>query len=424
MERRKRAWLMLMVTSGAFLLTMFQRQMGGSIQQVLTENFGITATQFSIFGSIFFYSYMIMQLVIGVLIDHIGPRVCVSTGLAITTVGCALMAIAEDFILLCAARLIIGIGVSYGVVAVNKMAVSWFPSERVGSAIGIANIPGGIGSAFAQTGMAWLIATFSWNMANWMITAVFAAYGILCFWVLRDAPDDRKRTADGPLRKAKPNKSTKAVVAEFFKNPRTYPVLVMGIAFNGTVMLFANWSIAYFRSAFRIENVEASSLASVSSFVSIVGILAVTQIAEKINSRKKVCVAAFALGVFSWSMFVFGSDLMLRSRPLLILVLVVYGFHNVCMPLIFCAGQEVNDPQYVGTSVGLCNFISTMGCIAVPMAAGVIIDRCLRNGMTELAAYQICFKFALLMVSIGAIAALVMTETGCRNIYGEKIGTK
>lgn len=412
------AWLMLMITSLAFMLTMFQRQTGGGIQQFLSENFGFSATEFSIFTSIFFYPYMFMQIVIGVLVDKHGVRKCVSAGLFLSAAGAFLMAFNHEFLLLCIARLLVGIGVSYGVIGINKTATAWFPPEQISSAVSIANIPGSIGSALAQGGIAWLIAVFSWKFSNIIISIISLILAIICCIFYRETPTNEKELKEVP--DTSDEGSAVAALVSLFRNRHTYPVLVMGICFNGAFMLFANWVIAYLQESFGLSNVNAASLTSIPSVVSIFALLIIPPFAEHIHSRRFSCVFAFVCGTVTWGALAFGTNLISNHWSVLYIIFAAYGIHGISMAIIFCAMREVNDPRYVGTSVGVCNFISTIGCIVVPMAAGVMIDQFTEQGMTLGLACQKMFILPVALMVIGTIAAFLVPETRCQSIYVDK----
>lgn len=87
------------------------------------------------------------------------------------------------------------------------------------------------------------------------------------------------------------------------------------------------------------------------------------------------------------------------------------------MPLCISAMSEVNDPHYVGTSVGIFNFVSTIGCIIVPMISGIILDSLTGQGVSFAVACQKMFIFPAILAAAGTIAALFMPETKCQNIY-------
>lgn len=406
---------MLTISSLAFMLTMFQRQTGGGIQQILTESFGFSATEFSIFGSIFFYPYMFMQIAVGILIDKIGVRKCVSAGLFLAAIGISLMAFSHEFIYLCIARLLIGVGVSYGVVAINKTANAWFPADRVGSAVSIANIPGSLGSALAQGGLAWLTAVFSWKASNLAIAAICGTLAAVCFFIYRESPDDGQEVIKPTTNPDK--QSFGAALISLFRNPHTYPVLIMGISFNGCFMLYTNWAIAYFREALDLSNVEAASLSSISMLVTIFALLIIPPFAERIQSRKFSCIFAFACGIIVWAAFAFGTNIIVQSKVVLYAVIILFGINGICMPLCISAMSEVNDPHYVGTSVGIFNFVSTIGCIIVPMISGIILDSLTGQGVSFAVACQKMFIFPAILAAAGTIAALFMPETKCQNIY-------
>ncbi|MEE1556092.1 MAG: MFS transporter, partial [Alphaproteobacteria bacterium] len=88
------------------------------------------------------------RIIIGMLVDRLGPRLTYSALLAISGVLCFLFALADDFQTLALTRFLLGF-TGAGFVIGIRMVGEWFPARQVGLAEGIYGGWGNFGSAAA-----------------------------------------------------------------------------------------------------------------------------------------------------------------------------------------------------------------------------------------------------------------------------------
>ena len=109
----------------------------------------------------------------------LGP---VATGLA---AGFALFALAESLATLVIARMIIGVGVSAGLMAIIKANAQWFAPAKVALVTGIAVSIGGLGSVLSTGPVAAALPSLGWRGVLWVLCGLSAA---TAFWILLSVP--------------------------------------------------------------------------------------------------------------------------------------------------------------------------------------------------------------------------------------------
>src|SRR5688500_10785151 len=119
----------------------------------------------------YFFSFGLFQIPLGVLLDRYGPRRVNAALLVLATAGALLFAGASSFEGLVIARALIGLGVSACLMACMQAFILWFPRERLSSMIALAYSMGGLGALSASAPVEIALRYFSWR-------EIFAALGV------------------------------------------------------------------------------------------------------------------------------------------------------------------------------------------------------------------------------------------------------
>jgi MFS transporter, ACS family, D-galactonate transporter len=113
----------------------------------------------------FFWTYAIMQLPFGLLIDRIGVRVSYAIAVLWWSACTALTALVGGPAVLFILRLALGIGEAGSYPANSKVAALWFPKTERGIAAGIFDSGSRAGATISLPVVAFLIAEFGWRLA-------------------------------------------------------------------------------------------------------------------------------------------------------------------------------------------------------------------------------------------------------------------
>lgn len=136
------------------------------------------------------------RIVVGMMLDRFGPRICYSALLWVMSVPCFVFAMADSFTQLAIARLLLGM-IGAGFVIGIRMVSEWFPPKDVGEAEGIYGGFGNFGSAAA----AFLLPTIALDLFagpdgwRWSVAITGIAclvYGFIYFFSVTDSPPGKK----------------------------------------------------------------------------------------------------------------------------------------------------------------------------------------------------------------------------------------
>jgi MFS family permease len=170
------------------LLNQAARTVMAIIGPVLAVEFSLSASQLGLLAACMFAAYAVAQLPVGLALDLLGPR-RVQTALGLlAAAGLALFALSDGLLGFALGRVIVGVGVSAGLMAVLKANTQWFPPAKVASMAGIAGVIGAMGSVLTTAPAQMALPALGWRGVIWVLCAISFGAAVWIFLSVRDKP--------------------------------------------------------------------------------------------------------------------------------------------------------------------------------------------------------------------------------------------
>ncbi|HZC78640.1 MAG TPA: MFS transporter [Ktedonobacterales bacterium] len=179
------------------LINQASRTVMAIIGPVLAEEFSFSASELGLLAACMFAAYAVVQLPEGVALDVIGPRRVQAALSLVAAAGFALFALADGLAGFAVARVLLGIGVSAGLMAVLKANTQWFAPAQVANMSGIAGVIGALGSVLTTTPAQAALPTLGWRGVLWLLCAFSCAAAV---WIFASVPDKRREGARPSLK--------------------------------------------------------------------------------------------------------------------------------------------------------------------------------------------------------------------------------
>ncbi len=164
------------------------RALVATIGPLLAIEFGLSAAELGLLAACFFAAYAVAQLPIGVALDLHGPRKVQSTLALVAAVGFVICAVAPGVWALAFGRIICGIGVAAGLMAMLKANTQWYPKHRVAAVTGAGLFLAGMGGMSATVPVQWALPFIGWR-GIFVLLAVLAVAASI--WIGMVVPDRR-----------------------------------------------------------------------------------------------------------------------------------------------------------------------------------------------------------------------------------------
>jgi sugar phosphate permease len=158
----------------------------------MIHELGLTRTQIGLLGSVFAWTYAVMQLPAGWVIDRFGARRAYALGMIWWSVATWLTGVVGSISALLVMRALLAVGEAPCWPTSAKITAAWFPAKERGFATGVWDSSSKWGPALAPAMLVALMIAFGWRSLFHVTGAVGIAFALL-FLLLYRNPVDSKR---------------------------------------------------------------------------------------------------------------------------------------------------------------------------------------------------------------------------------------
>jgi len=182
-------WLMWLLATLFYIKQFLLRFSTRSFSSQLTAVFHLNALELTDLNDIFYISFMVMQLITGILVDRFGPRLSLTLGCLFCAIGCFIFAMAPHSYELYFARILMGIGAPVAFIGTIKLISNWFDAHQFTILIGITIALGSAGAFLGESVLSLLLSHANWKtMMFYMACSSLVLAGCL-YSIVRNKPE-------------------------------------------------------------------------------------------------------------------------------------------------------------------------------------------------------------------------------------------
>lgn len=409
-------WFICIIGALFYAYEYFLRIAPSVMEPALREHFGLSAMGFGVFSSFYYYSYVPMQLPVGVLMDRWGPRRLLTMACAVSVLGMWFFAVTDLVSLAAAGRFLTGFGSAFAFVGVLKLATIWLPEDRLALVAGLASALGTIGAMLGDNILGAMVEHLGWKQAV-NLTAVFGLGLLVVLWFgIHDKKQDHE--ADG------------GTISNFSQLLVDLKLIITSkqIWINGgygcliylpTTVFAELWGIPYLSHAHGMSLASAEFSNSILFMGCTLGAPLWGYVSDRLKQRK----LPMRLGAFGACVVMM---LILYVPNLSISVLYALIFALGCLysvqALVFAVGRELSPKEAGGTAIAMTNMCVMLGAIMLQPVVGWALDWCVIRrhegifSINRLDSSQIeslytagDYQFAMAVIPIGIFIAAILT---------------
>lgn len=347
----------------AYYLSFLFRTINATIAASLTSEFSLSAGNLGLLTSVYFLTFAMAQIPIGILLDRYGPRRIQSALLGAVAAGAALFAVADSFWLLLAGRALIGLGVAAALTAGLKALVIWFPKERVPLLNGLMIMLGALGAVTATLPADALLAEIGWRKIFELSAAVSACCAVMIHFVVPEA--SAASVASGP---------TALGLGTIYSDRRFWRLAPLSAGCIGTA-----WALQGLWAAPWLADVEALDRATVMRHLFIMaialslGALLMGLAADRL--RRRGVEPKFFLGVVATVFIMIQLALILRVPLPSYLAWAVVASVGAATVLSYSILADYFPRELAGRANAALNMFHIAGAFAVQYGIGLVLQR-------------------------------------------------
>ena len=325
--------------------------------------------------SAFLFTYGLMYLGGGMLLDRLGTRRGFLCIMIFWSLACASHGLAGGVIALAASRLLLGVGEGGGFPAATRAVAEWFPANERATAMGIINAGTSVGSVVAPPLIAIVLTQVNWfGLAPWrwvfFLTGALGLLWTLWWWRCYFVPENANQL---PEKQVEP----KISLAELLRHRETWAIVGAKFLSDGAWYFYLFWLPKYLFDAFHLDIKTAGSVGWIPYAASGVGCLVGGGFSSwllargfTVNVSRKLALGASA-ALMPWVMF--APQLHSVAAVIFLFSLAFFGQQS-WSTLVMILPTDMISKRAVGTLAGLVGFGGAMGGILLGQIVGWLRD--------------------------------------------------
>ncbi|WP_175832221.1 MFS transporter [Burkholderia cenocepacia] len=343
---------------------------------------------FSAFG----WTYALMQIPGGWLVDKVSPRVLYAGALALWSAATLLLGFAGSFVGLIVLRLAVGALEAPAYPINNRVVTTWFPTRERASAIGGYTSGQFVGLAFLTPVLAWLQVHLGWHMVFVATGLAGIAWAAVWYAVYREPRALRGVNAaeialirdggglvdleDRIAARSDRTPSTWRDLGVVLGRRKLWGIYLGQFALNSTLWFFLTWFPTYLVKYRGMDFIKSGFLASLPFLAAFVGVLCSGVLSDWLMRRGASQGFARKLPIISGlliSTCIIGANYV-SSTGWVIAFMTIAFFGNGFASITWSLVSGLAPARLLGLTGGVFNLIGNLSAIATPIVIGLLVD--------------------------------------------------
>lgn len=346
-EHRLYPWLIIALAAG-FLFYKYILQVSPSIMtDDLMREFHIEGLGLGNLAASFFYSFLIAQLFVGVLLDRYSPRLLTTMAILLCAIGIYCFAKSNSLSTALWARGLMGIGAAFATVSYMKMTSIWFKPSQYAFVGGLLASAAMLGAIAGQIPLSFAINALGWRNSLHLCAAIGLILALLFYLLVRDKPLQSSQNVIIPA------KFSINDVWMVLKNKQNWLItLYSGLAFSPIDAFAGLWCIPFLKESYRLSHTQSAFLVSFIFLGLALGSPLLGLLSDRLGKRRRVMLVSGFVALFTVTLVIYVTHL-----PLFLLgsLLFLFGFATGAFMLGFALGRELNKLTVAATIIALIN---------------------------------------------------------------------
>lgn len=370
----------------------------------LQAELGISPAMLGVVFSAFSWSYTMLQIPSGWILDRFGPRLVHGIAILGWSLFSALTAVVSGVAMLAGCRLAVGFFSAPTFPANGRVVATWFPANERGLAIGAYSGAQHFGLAFLTPVLTWLVVTFGWPSV-FIVTGMLGAAAAAVWYLYYRDPGQHQGVSQAELAYIRQGGGLSDTVAgqekiswqeakQLFKHRQLWGMYIGQFAQTATLLFFLTWFPSYLVAAKGMAMLKAGFYASVPFLAAIIGVLAGGKWSDwmlvrgcSLSAARKIPIV---LGLLLSCCIILANYTNDINLVITIMSLAFMG-QGMSGSISWALLSDIAPRKLVGLTGGVFNFCANLGGTITPLAVGFIVNT------TQ------SFEFALLFISIIAL---------------------
>jgi ACS family glucarate transporter-like MFS transporter len=411
----RRIWIALLIFTAVIINYMDRIALSVASKSIATE-FGFTPIQMGYLFSGFLWTYVVCLIPLGLLVEKIGAKRMVGSGIAIWSAATALTAAATGFLSIFASRLVMGASEATTFPACGRIIRDWFPERERGLVTTLFNGGSTAGPAIGAIVAAALVSYFEWRIC-FIILGALGFVWLAIWWVWYGQPEavgwlskeERQKIVverNGDTSKSEDEYPQPSSLGYLLRQTSTWGLVITQACLVYTAYLFLTWLPTFLQSTRDLSTMNTGYLTAVPYLITMVLGLIIAWISDR--SLSSAAIQAGQRRNFIAAMAILSLLILLAPAAdslwqlLTILTLVLTGSTTGAGLNFTLTSDLLRNPRDVSRSIAITAFGGNFFGLIAPIITGYVVS--------GTGSYIWAFRIAALLLLCGAVVTLLMTR--------------
>jgi sugar phosphate permease len=405
-------WTIAVLLFVGIVINYFDRVNLSVAAKPLQAAFGLNAFQYGIILSSFLWSYALMQIPVGQLLDSFGVKWLVRIGTVLWSLATFMTALVSGMGLIILARIILGIAEAPAFPGASKATGYWFPLSERGLATSSFDAAAKFSNVIGVPIVAWAVTAWGWRGGFW-VTGVLSALFAVAWWIWYRDPQEKKGLsreecdyirAGGAQQEAPAPAHALKSLKFLLSQPKIWGMTIGFAAYGYSFYLLLTWLPGYLQTTYHMSVLASGwytiipwAVATVTDLL--IGGWLVDRLIraghEPTRVRKTLIVIGMLMGLF-----VIGAAFTHNVIYATIWITIALAGLAFAAPIGWSIPALVAPTGTVGMTGAIMNFFNNVMGILAPIVTGIIV--------TQTGSFAIGFIVAAVVLAIGIICYVAL----------------
>jgi ACS family D-galactonate transporter-like MFS transporter len=382
----RRRWRIAFLLALGVLVNFFDRINLSVSRDALHDSFGLSLVAFGYLSSAFSWTYAVMQMPCGVLLDRWGVRRVGRISALLWSLSSLAAAIAPGLSWFFGARLLLGVSESPTFPANAKALGYWFTRQERGLATAFTDAAAKFSTAIGVPLIGLLLIYFGWRWSFAATGFISFLYFALFYLIYRNPSEDRGLSPQehdfilqgGAQLEDKTKAQRGSSLGYLLRQRKVYGLALGWGAYNYTFFLLLTWLPSYLSVSLHVDLFHSVFYTSVPwLFATVTDLLVGGWLVDALIQRgydanlvrQTVLVVGMVFGLA-----IFGAARAHSAAAALVWISIALGGLAAAAPVAWTVPSLISPRESVGTLAGAVNLCGQIAAISAPIITGYIVS--------------------------------------------------
>ncbi|MGD6742581.1 MFS transporter [Streptomyces sp. BH106] len=371
-------WWIIGLLLAFFTLNFADKAAIGLAAPDLEKDLGLTAAQYGLMSSAFFWLFAAGAVVLALFFRRIGWRWSAAALMIAWVASMAPLTVPTTVGVVIASRMVLGFFEGPAHALCQSVVADRFPSERRAFAGAIVNAGSSVGPLVATPVLTWVIITWTWHAAFVVLVAVGAVWAVVWLVVTRREPGMGPRPAAPTAAEADPNGDIDVPLTSLLRTGSFWGLALLSFAGYLISSLKVSWLPSFLHDGMGYSRGTVGLLATLPYGLAIVVLLTAGLISGRMLKAGRS--ARAARGFLTMGYLCFAGVAMIAFTQVppgglqLALVVAAFSINSVAFSVAFAGAADFLPRRHRPGFFGCIIAAYSVAGIVAPWLLGVIVD--------------------------------------------------